>query len=235
MVRTWTFADDCGNTSSVSQVLEIDDTEVPVISCPPDGSIESASATDNCTSPVVPLSTDNPDGTRTWDATDECSNSSSCTIVLCEASPMTAGYWHRQCLGVSEEDGGLSPGRKGRGPKDPTEPDFEELLMACADTELEFLGFFGDSTCSGIDARPQSDDCERATRQLTSLILNLCSDRLQSACPVCLDSCGVEDTTSNVAGLIEEIAADIQGGACKQAAEKAALVNEGEGICIFDN
>ena len=235
MVRTWTFGDVCGNTAAVSQTLDVLDDIAPVITCPPDGSYETATASDNCTSPVSPTFTDNPYGTRTSDATDECDNSAMCTIILCEADPMTAGYWHRQCLGVAQEDGGLSPSRKGKGPKSPTEPDFEELLMECADLELADLGFFLDDTCSGIDARPASDDCERALRQLTALVLNVCSGRLQEACPVCLASCGFDEADGSVAELINEITADIQGGFCKQAAEKAALVNEGEGLCVLDN
>jgi hypothetical protein len=235
MVRNWTFSDVCGNTASVAQTFDVLDDTAPVITCPPDGSYETATASDNCTSPVVPTFTDYPDGTRTWEAADECQNNSMCSIILCESDPMTAGYWNRQCLGVAVEDGGLSPGRNGRGPKSPTEPDFEEVLMECADLELAGLGFFADSTCSGIDARPANDDCERALRQLTSLVLNVCSGRLQDACPVCLASCGFDGADGNVAELIDEITADIHGGFCKQAAEKAALVNEGEGLCVFDD
>ncbi|WP_158866168.1 M4 family metallopeptidase [Maribellus comscasis] len=36
MIRTWTFVDDCGNQSSVSQTIVVNDTHAPVISgCPP--------------------------------------------------------------------------------------------------------------------------------------------------------------------------------------------------------
>jgi hypothetical protein len=107
-------------------------------------------------------------------------------------------------------------------------------LRECADLELNALGF-GESTCLGIDADPPSDDCERALKQLTALILNLCSDRLQAACPVCLDNCGVEGTADNVSNLIDEVAEHIIYEECKQAAEKAALVNEGEGLCVFED
>jgi hypothetical protein len=107
--------------------------------------------------------------------------------------------------------------------------------MECANLELADLGFFEDETCSGIDARPANDDCERALRQLTALVLNVCSGRLQDACPVCLASCGFDGADGNVTELIDEITADIQSGFCKQAAEKAALVNEGEGLCVFDD
>ena len=153
--------------------------------------------------------------------------------VGCDPDPRTAGYWHRQCLGVSVADGGLDPGRNGRGAKAPTEADFEELLMECTDLSLAELGIVGETTCSGIDADPPSDVCERALKQLSAVLLNLCSGRLKVGCPVCIDSsCGAGSAADNVGDLIAEIADDINSGSCKQAAEKAALVNEGEGLCV---
>lgn len=234
MVRTWTAVDECGNSSSTAQTIEVNDTTPPTIECPLDGSYADAIASDNCTSPVDPTFTDNPDGIRTWEAVDNCSNVASCSVFLCNPETQTAGYWNRQCLGVPVEEGGLSPARngKGKGPKEPTEPDFE-LLMACADLELANLGFTNEMTCSGIEASPPNDACERALRQLTAMLLNLCSDRVQPGCPTCLENCGINGAADSVSALIDEIVADISNGACKSAAEKAALVNEGEGICAF--
>ena len=101
LVRTWTAIDDCGNASSCEQRITIEDTTPPVITCPSDVTIEcdeandpsatgSASATDNCQAPNT-LDIDYSDdrsgltgcnGTgvlvRTWTATDDCGNASSC-------------------------------------------------------------------------------------------------------------------------------------------------------------
>ncbi|MEO6133151.1 MAG: HYR domain-containing protein, partial [Saprospiraceae bacterium] len=95
--RTWKATDDCGNSSTCVQTIFVDDNLAPVISCPPNVSIEcsastdpaitgTATATDNCdTTPNITFSdVSNPTGpqeftiTRTWQATDDCGNSSTC-------------------------------------------------------------------------------------------------------------------------------------------------------------
>ncbi|NNE26633.1 MAG: T9SS type A sorting domain-containing protein, partial [Saprospiraceae bacterium] len=102
MVRTWTFTDLCGNSSSVSQTITVFDDTAPVITfCPPDITVESepgecvnltvdigqATATDNCIGPVT-ITNDAPseygfgDTTVTWTATDQCGNSTSCTQIV---------------------------------------------------------------------------------------------------------------------------------------------------------
>jgi hypothetical protein len=104
ITRTWLSTDDCGNTSTCNQIITIDDSTVPGITCPVDITIEctvstlpestgSATATDNCdVSPAVTY-TDITTGTgcpqeytiaRTWKATDDCGNFSTCaqTIVI---------------------------------------------------------------------------------------------------------------------------------------------------------
>ena len=127
-------------------------------------------------------------------------------------------------------------GRNGRGPKEVTEPGFVDVLIPCADLQLEGLGFFGTTTCEGMDANPPSDDCERAVKQLTALILNVCSDRLPLDCPVCIaDTCAnALPEGSDVQGLIDGVAEYIFAGMCKEAAELAALANDGEAICVLD-
>ncbi|NJB86787.1 hypothetical protein GGR26_002564 [Lewinella marina] len=101
MVRTWTFSDTCGNTSSVSQTITVLDTLAPVASAAPaDLSLECAddvpapidlTATDNCdgyitVSPntqVIPGSCIN-DFTmiRTWTFSDTCGNTSSVSQTI---------------------------------------------------------------------------------------------------------------------------------------------------------
>jgi hypothetical protein len=142
--------------------------------------------------------------------------------------PVSQGYWHRQCLGVPESDGGIDPGRNGRGPTSPTEPEFVERLMLCADLWLEDVGFYGTSTCEGMDATPPSDQCEKALKKLTALILNMCSTRVAADCLLDLAAYGCDST--NVGDLIIEATDLIQAGQCTLAASCANAVNEGEAL-----
>ncbi|MFT4662415.1 MAG: hypothetical protein ACI8XB_002705, partial [Patiriisocius sp.] len=100
-VCTLYSTDACGNTSSVVIDIQVKDTEPPVIVCPDDYAFEcvvgdltatgTATASDNCdANPVITSSDVNatPDScglyviTRTWTATDECGNSSSCDQII---------------------------------------------------------------------------------------------------------------------------------------------------------
>jgi hypothetical protein len=106
--RTWSATDDCGNTSTCLQQITIVDNTPPVITCPPNVSIECSSstdpdstgfatATDNCDpTPSITFSDINvPSGpqtytiNRTWEATDDCGNSSTCLqlIVVHDETP----------------------------------------------------------------------------------------------------------------------------------------------------
>src|SRR5437870_2305171 len=102
--RTYHATDACGNSSSCTQTITVDDTTAPVITqCAPDATVECASlvpaandgavvATDNCGgSPVITHDADVitagscPDKftvKRTYHATDACGNSSSCTQTI---------------------------------------------------------------------------------------------------------------------------------------------------------
>jgi hypothetical protein len=160
-----------------------------------------------------------------------CDENFDICISSCEFDPRTQGYWHRQCLGLSASEGGLDPGRNGRGPKKSTETDFDNELMTCTDLLLEDLGFFGERTCLAMDADPPSDPCERALKQLTALILNVCSGRLANTCE--LDLSNISCSATSVEGLLQEASQLIQSGECELAADCASLVNEGEGL-VFD-
>ncbi|MBK8922691.1 MAG: HYR domain-containing protein [Saprospirales bacterium] len=109
--RTWTATDDCNNSTTCVQTILVQDVQKPVISfCPPDITINCevdptpantggpAVATDNCDQSVTVESSDLvvpgncPDRrriTRTWTATDNCGNSTSCVQVI-EVQDMTA-------------------------------------------------------------------------------------------------------------------------------------------------
>ena len=59
ITRTWTATDACGNSVSADQIISIEDATVPILTPPPDATIEcdedsspaangTATATDNC-------------------------------------------------------------------------------------------------------------------------------------------------------------------------------------------
>ncbi len=97
IIRTWTASDNCGNTSSCTQTITKKDNVAPVITCPANVSVAcnsstatsvtgQASATDNCQTNITITFSDTKSGTpcdstiiRTWTASDNCGNTSSCT------------------------------------------------------------------------------------------------------------------------------------------------------------
>ena len=155
-----------------------------------------------------------------------------CETLLVHAAcdnpgPRTQGYWHRQCLGVPAAEGGIDPGRNGRGPQEARVPDFDKL-MSDVSTTLETLAVFGGSCAAGMDALPASDPCERALKQYTALLFNEASGELQMGCGVDLAAEGC--MSSNVLELMDELAGLIIAGECDTAAACAAAVNEGSGL-----
>ncbi len=102
ITRLWTASDECGNSSTCEQIIQVEDNTAPVITCPPGLTIECdestlpgntgvASAIDNCDgAPVVTYSDVTIAGgcsqeysiTRVWVATDACGNSSTCGQVI---------------------------------------------------------------------------------------------------------------------------------------------------------
>jgi hypothetical protein len=102
ITRTWTAQDGCGNSSSCTQIIVVDDNQAPSITCPANLTIQcntstlppatgTATATDNCTAnPIIGFSDVTVAGvcpllltiTRTWTAQDGCGNSSSCIQII---------------------------------------------------------------------------------------------------------------------------------------------------------
>jgi hypothetical protein len=98
IVRTYRATDDCGNISTCTQTITVDDTTPPQLTCPANVTVECLddvpapsppSATDNCDLDVdVVHSGDSPSGTcptiitRTYTATDDCGNISTCTQTI---------------------------------------------------------------------------------------------------------------------------------------------------------
>ena len=118
LTRTWTATDRCGNNTTLSQTITVQDTAKPVVDCPADLTIWGDSscmaqipliaviASDNCTAtgdlqfdqdpaagtPVAGPSTNS----VTIIVTDHCGNSSTCTvqvIVLCPESQIGNFVW----------------------------------------------------------------------------------------------------------------------------------------------
>ena len=110
ITRTYRATDEDDNYAECSQIITVHDITGPTISCPgpafidsiddlPDPDVNSVSATDNCSpSPVITfVSDDTEEGncaeivTRTYMATDDCGNTTTCTqlIIINDALPPT--------------------------------------------------------------------------------------------------------------------------------------------------
>ncbi len=112
LTRTWTATDECNNDVSATQLVTVDDTTPPTIGCPASTALEcpadtsilangAATGIDNCG--IVSISSSDISGsgcgatqtiTRTWTATDECSNSVSCEQFISVAdtiAPVLSG------------------------------------------------------------------------------------------------------------------------------------------------
>ena len=99
ITRTWTATDDCGNSSSATQVITIVDTTAPEftlvpasysLECTDEVTYENATAADNCAGFSMELATDTVfsdcdnvyDIVRTWTATDGCGNVSTASQTI---------------------------------------------------------------------------------------------------------------------------------------------------------
>ena len=103
ITKTWTATDDCGNASTATQIITVEDTEPPIIDCPGNLYLNAGdsiatwnlSATDNCGldqlySSIASGSTF-PVGTTQVEITaiDACGNSSTCLFEVTRVPPLT--------------------------------------------------------------------------------------------------------------------------------------------------
>ncbi len=122
LTRTWTATDDCGNSTSGSQVITVRDNSKPVlVGVPSDiaadcddvpAAASGVSATDNCDNDVdVTFKETKTDGacpgnyvlTRTWTATDDCGNSTSGSQVITvrdNSKPVLVGVPSGHCCSL---------------------------------------------------------------------------------------------------------------------------------------
>jgi hypothetical protein len=108
IMRVWIATDDCGNSATCVQTVQVVDTHAPVITCPSDRRFNcdqpidfgQATASDSCDAQVAITFSDQtiPGGSpseyqvrRTWIATDDCGNSSTClqTVTVMDLTPPT--------------------------------------------------------------------------------------------------------------------------------------------------
>ncbi|WP_435132807.1 HYR-like domain-containing protein [Formosa sp. A9] len=100
ITRTWTFTDNCGNTTEVSQTITVQDTEAPVVDNAPEdltvacidevSALTDLTATDNCSGTITAQGTETIDDTdacnvtitRTWIFTDNAGNTSEVNQVI---------------------------------------------------------------------------------------------------------------------------------------------------------
>ncbi len=96
--RTWTATDDCGNGTSFTQIITVNDTEAPVLANTPDdltvacdaiSQPANVTASDNCDDNVTLFFDEIINGSgcsytieRTWTATDDCGNGTSFTQII---------------------------------------------------------------------------------------------------------------------------------------------------------
>jgi hypothetical protein len=156
-------------------------------------------------------------------------------LSLCYAagsgcSPLTQGYWHRQCRGLGLiENGGVGP---------PPHPDWDPealllLMQAIVDPLVRALDSPENSTtCEGLDANPPDDKCEKAIKQYTAVLMNIHGGYLSPTCLLELPGYGIltpEEAAVIIADLIRAgLAGDPR--ACFTANDLADLINTGAAV-----
>ena len=115
----------------------------------------------------------------------------------CRPDPLGPGSWRRACEAAMPAD-----------------------VLACADRVLADLALPDVRPCDALLAEPPLSCAERAARRLSVLVLNLCSGRLQTTCPVAPDD--EECVSRSVGDSLHEIAALLREGDCRRAAACAA-------------
>ena len=135
ITRTWTATDVCGNSSLGTQLITIDDSTPPILTCPANVTIECIDDT-TPTNTGLGTSTDNCDGSpgmthsdvtmatppthgylinRTWSTSDACGNVSTCVQVITVTNPLEPALlpYDTLCSGdfvaIESDNPGINP------------------------------------------------------------------------------------------------------------------------------
>ena len=114
----------------------------------------------------------------------------------CVPRPEGPGFWKQACAGA-----------------------IDERVRDCATSRLEDIGLPGLDACAAVLSAPPPSCEPRAERKLAVLALNLCSNRLQTSCPVRAGLC----ESSRLGELLFEAGALLASGDCRTAAACAGL------------
>lgn len=180
IVRTWTATDDCGNTSTCTQLIAVVDNTPPVINCPQDIEITCAQeplpvvcgtpiATDDCSGVNVTYTDIQQnsgcifDIQRTWLATDNCGNASTCVQSI-EVSDEDAP--EITCPVDVDANCGLDP--------DPTITGEATATDICSDFDISYSDQSSGSGCDITLVRTwtATDDCGNASSCVQTISLN---------------------------------------------------------------
>jgi len=96
----------------------------------------------------------------------------------------------------------------------------DATVASCAARTFEALDLEGIDACGAVLAAPPPSCDARAQRKLAVLVLNLCTSRLQTSCPVDPDGACA---SANIGDLLAEVASLIARGDCKRAASCSLL------------
>ena len=174
ITRTWTATDDCGNQTVCDQIITVEDTTDPVVTCPgpitveceadvPVADFTGGTATDNCDANLDITSTDGPlvggacggTITRTWTATDDCGNQTVCDQIITvedTTAPLLIGIPADQIVECDEIPGVA----------DPTATD-----NCDTDVDIEFVEVITPGSCPFIITRTwtATDNCGNTDEQ----------------------------------------------------------------------